>query len=127
MTVTSSPAMIAVRFQAEGWHCWPDAPPRRAYLRDLHRHIFQAEVSMPVEHDDRDVEFHDLRDEALGLLTEQGQKGIRIAGLDFGHRSCEMLARHVAETLAARYGRAVRVSVSEDGECGSGVEAAPAA
>lgn len=127
MTVTSSPAMISVRFQVEGWHRWPDAPPNRAYLRDLHRHIFWAEASMPVEHDDRDVEFHDLRDEALGLLDEQGERGVTMAGLNFGHRSCEMLARHIAETLATRYGRAVRVSVSEDGECGSTVEAGPSA
>jgi hypothetical protein len=63
-----SAAHIHVRFTEHGVHCWPQAPERRAYLRSLHRHLFFVEVSTAVEHDDREIEFHDLQEEAACIF-----------------------------------------------------------
>ena len=102
---------ITVRFAVPGFHCWPEAPPHRIYLAAKHRHLFRVSVSMPVRHDDREVEFHDLRDEAEALL-----QGIAEDGSDFGRQSCEDIARRLATVLGDAYDRPVTVTVSEDGE-----------
>lgn len=116
-----TPAIIFVRFQQVGFHCWPDAPESRAYLRAKHRHTFEIEVSTSVDHDDRDIEFHDLRDEALAVF-----RGLTVGkGFDYGSQSCEQLARRLATQIADRYARTVSVMVSEDGECGATVEVGP--
>lgn len=109
-------ARIKVRFQHEGWHRWPDATPHRGYLADLHRHLFLVEVETPVGHDDREIEFHDLRDEALALFRRLGDGGGRL-----GAMSCEMVARTIAAALSERHGRMFKVTVWEDGECGAEV------
>jgi hypothetical protein len=112
--------VIFVRFEQVGFHCWPDAPSHRAYLRASHRHLFGIEVTTHVDHDERDIEFHDLRDEAAALF-----RGLSICKQDFGPQSCETLARRLATQLADRYARTVTVIVSEDGECGASVEVGP--
>lgn len=108
-------ARIDVKFLVEGFHCWPEAPAHRAYLADKHRHQFVVTVTMDVEHDDREVEFHDVRDAAIGMMTALGEHG------DYGRQSCEHIGRQIAGRLAERYGRDVWVHVSEDGECGATV------
>lgn len=102
-------ATIFVRFQVPGFHCWPEPTPERAYLGQRHRHLFHVEVRIKVAHDDREVEFHDLLDFAREALP----------GGELGAQSCEMLARALGAKVAARYRRAVEVSVSEDGEVGA--------
>ena len=119
-TREEQPAVIFVRFEQVGFHCWPDAPSHRAYLRASHRHLFGIEVTTRVDHDERDIEFHDLRDEAAALF-----RGLSICEQDFGPQSCETLARRLATQLADRYARTVTVIVSEDGECGASVEVGP--
>jgi hypothetical protein len=66
---------ITVRFTAPGFHQWPAAPQRRAYLRERHRHLFHVAVTIPVLHADREVEFHDLQDAARELFAAQLEKG----------------------------------------------------
>ena len=101
---------IVVRFTAEGWHHWPDAQGERAYLASPHRHLFYVEVQMAVEHNDREVEFHDL----LTYARLEFGRG------DFGPASCEALAERLLNRLASSYGgRRIRVSVFEDNECGA--------
>ena len=102
-------AEIFVRFQAEGFHRWEDAPEGRSYLSSTHRHIFHVEVRITTTHDDREIEFHDLKDFCMMEFSEG----------DFGKMSCEMLARDLGEIVAFNYNRPVSVSVSEDGECGA--------
>jgi len=53
---------VVVRHQVEGFHHWPDAPHHRSYLAVRHRHLFYLEVAVQVAHQDREIEFHDLRD-----------------------------------------------------------------
>ena len=48
---------IWVKFEVIGFHCYPDAPEQVAYLRERHRHKFGFTVSMPVTHNEREVEF----------------------------------------------------------------------
>lgn len=112
---------IWVEFTQVGFHHWPDAPTARAYLRNPHRHLFHVEVSTTVEHDDRDIEFHDLRDESITLL-----RGIAVGkGFDFGSQSCETIARRLGLRLIDRYRLPFTITVSEDGECGATIEILP--
>lgn len=113
------PASIWVKHSFVGFHCWPDAPEARAYLGVRHRHRFHVKVTMLVEHDDREVEFHDLlahvraASETLGEPTGDDSR-------DLGAMSCEMIARNIAARIAATYvSRQVRCDVSEDDECGA--------
>lgn len=110
---------ITVRWSVPGMHCWPDATPERGYLADHHRHLFHVHVVIPVDHEDREVEFHDLLEYAQEALTTFPLVG---GAHDFGHRSCEALALLVAAYVQAQWPRPVRVAVLEDGECGAVVE-----
>lgn len=105
---TGSP-WIVIRFTAEGWHHWPGASSRRTYLANVHRHLFHVEVWLPVEHEEREVEFHDL----LEFCRESFGSG------DFGTASCETLATRLGKEIARRFGRACEVLVMEDGEAGA--------
>lgn len=116
-----SAATIHVRFTAPGFHRWADAPVERAYLAHTHRHLFHVEVRTTVKHDDREIEFHDLRDLAVAYFEALG---VPYAGArDFGGQSCEMLARDLARGLSKAFKRDFIVSVFEDGEVGATVEA----
>ncbi len=102
---------VAVTFTAEGFHCWPKATPWRRYLAARHRHLFHVRVELPVSHDDREIECHDLRDFCI----------MAFGSGDFGHQSCEMLAETLAVNVSMRYGamKNLAVSVMEDGEVGA--------
>lgn len=109
-------AEIHVRFRMEGLHHWPDAPTHRGYLAMEHRHLFHVEVSTTVKHDDREIEFHDLRDDAIVAFV-----ALYVGGASLGSLSCEAIARAIGRSLGERYSRVFRVSVWEDGECGATV------
>ena len=100
---------IFVRFTQPGFHCWPEPTEGRTYLGQRHRHLFHVEVCLKVNHDDREVEFHDLLDFARDAFP----------GGEMGGQSCEMMARLLGEKIARRYRRAIQVTVSEDGEVGA--------
>lgn len=113
---------IFVRFQKEGIHRYPAAATDPAlatgdwddvsFLAVPHRHMFHFEVQMEVYHDDRDVEFIQLK-RWLERLFDDGT-------LELNHRSCEMLSDDLAEKIQERYkGRKLRIIVSEDNENGS--------
>lgn len=107
---------IWVRFTVPGFHLWPAAPAPRNYLGHRHRHLFGFEVGLGVEQDDREIEFHDLLDAAREDVARLWPGG------EFGPRSCEAIARGLAEQIRQRWpGRLTAVSVSEDGECGARV------
>ena len=103
-------AAIFITFTEPGFHRWPNAPGAQSYLAHRHRHLFGVTVRMHVHDDDREVEFHALKDEARSLWPPGGE---------LGTRSCEAMARELAEKLSRRYQRRVEVEVSEDGECGA--------
>lgn len=103
-------------FRLVGFHRWPQAPPRRAYLRAKHRHVFIIGVAVET-HADRQVEFHDLQDVAKERL------GAPMNGeaMDFDEMSCEQIGKKLIERLEKEKdyrGMSLGVSVSEDGESG---------
>lgn len=114
-------SMIWVTFRKEGIHRYPDAgtDPNLAsddeydvsFLQYPHRHIFHFQVYIEVFHDDRDIEFIQFK-----RWLENLYKGGTLT-LDF--KSCEMIARDLRATIAARYPkRKIWIEVSEDGENG---------
>ena len=100
--------LIEVTWRFEGFHQWPDAPATVAFLRDKHRHLFLCRARLSVKHDNREVEFFDLKARCQAIT-----KGYEEAGAG----SCEMMARGVVKALSALYpGRYIQAKVSEDGE-----------
>lgn len=117
MIVTSR--TVTVEWSFDGYHRWPAAAdiagPQRAYLVDRHRHRFVCTVTIPVDHSDRAVEFHDLLDHcAKGSARIDGQHG---QPLELDTQSCEQLAERIALHVLDRWPDLawIETSVSEDG------------
>lgn len=102
---------IVVRTQFEGLHCYADAPQDVAFLRNLHRHMFYVEAELEVFHDDRELEFIQVKrtlNEAVQSLKTHD------ASL-----SCEQMADIIIQHLVHKYGRRqIIVAVFEDNENG---------
>lgn len=113
---------IIIRFELEGIHNWPAAKeifPDVGFLSDPHRHMFHFEMKKQVNHDDRDVEIIRFKREVMGFLmkrygTSTELDALPYRHLDFGSKSCEMLARELCTEFDCNY-----VSVIEDGENGA--------
>jgi hypothetical protein len=114
--------MIWVTFQKEGIHKYPAAlaDPKLAtggeddvsFLGYAHRHIFHFKVSIEVFHDDRDLEFIQVKRWMEKLYAEKT--------LQLDYKSCEMMSDDLYVEITKRYpGRTVEIEVSEDGENGS--------
>jgi len=117
----SAVRMIWVTFQKEGIHCYPQAlnnPSLKtndeydvSFLGWPHRHIFHFRVGIQVFHNDRDLEFIQVK----RWLENQYANGT----LELNNKSCEMISDDLYETIATRYpSRNIVISVSEDGENG---------
>lgn len=105
---------VYVNFDKVGFHRYPDAPEEVAYLRDIHRHVFEFKVSISVFHDDREIEFHMFKN----WLTSLYDGG----ALQVDYKSCEMLCKDLLDQVLTKYNcaeRRVVIEVSEDGECGA--------
>lgn len=113
---------IFVRFQKEGIHKYPAAATDPAlatgdeydvsFLATLHRHIFHFEVTIEVFHNDRDLEFIQVKRWLENLYAGKI--------LELNHKSCEMMADDLYEVIATRYpDRNIIISVSEDNENGA--------
>lgn len=113
---------VWVSFQVVGFHHWENAPDEYGYLRDHHRHLFKFRVSITVEHNDREVEFHQLLNVCKACFPSDQ--------VDFDGMSVESISDHLAQHLDNIYGRPIvlkndsvsrrtlTIEVSEDGECG---------
>lgn len=99
---------VFCRTRFEGFHRWPEAPEEVGFLRSLHRHEFHVEVTVDVDHDDRDVEFILLKRQ-----TDQAIERLKHTN-DTKSWSCERWAQRLLHKLNAS-----RVVVSEDGENGA--------
>jgi len=113
---------IWVTFSKEGIHKYPAALTDKmlatgdeydvSFLGYPHRHIFHFRVGITVFHDDRDIEFIQFKRWLEKLYAEKT--------LELDYKSCEMIATALAETIHATYpGRAMEITVSEDGENGA--------
>lgn len=114
-------SMIWVSFQKEGIHNFPAAGIDPAlntndeydvsFLAVPHRHIFHFKVYVEVTHDDRDIEFIQLK----RWLENCYKQGI----LKLDNKSCEMIARDLHNVIISRYpARDVWIEISEDAENG---------
>lgn len=119
--ITKYNSEVFVTFQREGIHCYPAAAtdPSLAtggwddvsFLASPHRHMFHFRLTIEVFHNDRDIEFIQLKRQCLKWYDE--------GDLNFNHKSCEMLADELAERVAERWpGRTIKIEVNEDGENG---------
>ena len=105
---------IWVTFDRIGYHCYPDAPEDVSYLSHPHRHKFLFRVEIEVQHNERDIEYHQFKNQIMSWYDT----GV----CEFNNMSCEAIAEHLAYKVAAVFGhRQITVDVSEDGECGSTV------
>lgn len=59
--VRASRVMVVVCTEFFGSHRWPQAPQHRSYLREQHWHPFRVRIEVLVQHEEREVELHDLR------------------------------------------------------------------
>ena len=65
-------------FRVAGFHHWPTAPDKYAYLRHAHRHVFYVRVDAKVEDKDRAIEFIEFKHHAerrFGFLSNEGVSG----------------------------------------------------
>ena len=115
---------IWVTFCKEGIHCYPAAATDPAlatgneydvsFLGTPHRHIFHFKVGIQVFHDDRDIEFIQIKRWLENLYS--GKESV----LQLNYKSCEMISDDLFIQIASRYpGREIFIEVSEDGENGS--------
>lgn len=114
--------VVKVRFQVVGFHCWPQAPKVREYLKRDHRHVFHFQVEAQVSHGDREVEFHTLQEVAWKQLEEIYYLDTGEAAWQFGPHSCETMANRLLQQLEGEFPGVSAVEVWEDGECGARVE-----
>lgn len=99
----------------EGLHHWSGAMSKVSFLAHPHRHLFVIEAEARVEDPDREVEFILLGREIKEWISSA--YGLADGAIDFGNRSCEMIASAVLK----RFGLD-RCTVWEDGENGGRAE-----
>lgn len=99
----------------ETLHRWPNAPEEVEFLKHPHRHVFHVKLTVPVGHDDRDIEFILLKH---ALQRHIGRMLDKTGTLEW---SCERWAIYILEltfnNLSLPYGSTCEVS--EDGENGA--------
>lgn len=104
---------LTVTYQCPMWHRWADAPDHRAYLRHSHRHMMHWTAAFEVGGNDRELEFHDLRDTLKGVIHRvlDGHEQ-----WDCTNRSCEAMAVIVLSELLTFNIPCIQVTCSEDNE-----------
>lgn len=100
------------------FHRWKDAPTEHKYLGNSHRHVFKVKVSVVVDHDNRHIEFIDLKNYVdKQLETKYWVHRSQFSPVD---ESCEMMCDWIAGMMySSGYMKIESVEVSEDGENGA--------
>lgn len=105
--------------QFQGIHNWPTCPIEEVkYLRDKHRHVFHVRAVKAVYHDDRDVEFIQLKHKIQQYIhtTYHDPSNPGLLEYDIGSTSCEQLAYQILMEFQLE-----SCEVNEDGENGATV------
>jgi hypothetical protein len=117
---------IQVKTTFAGIHAWAECHLSEVqWLKNDHRHIFHVSLVLPVNHDDRDLEFFVVKAQIDTIVTNlycrNGFTGIT----HLGQRSCEMVAKDIINGFLAlkayKHLDWIRCTVSEDDENGAGV------
>ena len=104
---------ILISTQFPGFHHWPSAPEKYEYLSNVHRHMFHVKAALTVTHNNRDIEFIDLRDR----ITRH------VHSWDINHQdeSVDWSCEHIAELLLLEFDLDW-CEVWEDNENGARIE-----
>lgn len=88
-------------------HRYRDAPAEVQYLRNLHRHMLNIEVTVEVFHTDREIEFYMMKDKI--------DKAVKNHQFD-DNASCETVAVFLMDVITSSYGsnRFRKIKVQED-------------
>lgn len=111
---------VIVTFQQEGIHCFPEAGTRPdladvSFLQYPHRHIFHFRVKASVTHNDRDIEFIQLKRKCMSYFEDKV--------IDINRHSCEDLCDMLYAKLSVEYPeRSFTISCFEDNENGAEIE-----
>ena len=117
-----SKAFVWTSFVKEGYHCFPEAgvlPEFKtgdeydvSHLANKHMHYFHFKVYISVNHDNRDIEFIQLRRWLISLYDDNT--------LELNNKSCEMIARDLCLAIDTRWpGASIIVDVSEENISGA--------
>lgn len=83
---------IIVKLNVAGLHLWQNCHIEEVeYLKNLHRHLFYITCYKTVKHDDRDIEFIQLKQKIEKWINEKYYKEFYGCCL-FDKMSCEMIA-----------------------------------
>lgn len=113
---------VFCKFRVAGFHHWPGAPKKYAYLGVPHRHEFHVTVHHLAQHADREVEFIHLKTAAVDcfIALAQDEEKDPYNHLDFGPQSCEQMCINLKKNLDSIGWKGVTtIEVSEDGENGA--------
>lgn len=100
----------------EGFHHWPDAPEKYAYLRNSHRHIFHVRLEVEVKHTNRELEFIALKNDVTNFCKDE-LAGTRALPTTYScEKMCEIL---VVSYMQHEKLPIISVTISEDGENGA--------
>lgn len=121
----SKKTFVYCTFQKEGYHCFPEAATDPQYktndiydvshLGTRHMHYFNFKVWVEVTHENRQIEFIQLR-RWIETLYSSGS-------LELSNQSCEMMSDALYEKLSEKYpGMEIRIDISEEGINGSYTE-----
>lgn len=97
---------IIIQTSFPGFHHWPTAPEKFHYLRHVHRHVFHVRAEMIVTHDNRDIEFIDLKNQVEDFIR------VNYSNQTFTY-SCEQISKTLSDIFHFDY-----VEVLEDNENG---------
>lgn len=113
---------VIVTNNFKGYHKYSNAPDDVAFLRNVHRHVFNVKTTIDVSHNERDIEFFQLQNSIEHFVQDTfAYSSQYIAGIYI--LSCESLAEAIVNHLRKIYPeRHVRVEVWEDNENGAIVE-----
>jgi hypothetical protein len=116
-TATPRERLIVVQTRFSAVHCWPDCPHDDVgFLRNSHRHEFHVTLKLQVSHDNRELEFLQVKK----TLDTYVRAHFHEKNLQQG--SCEMIAESIAFDMNNDFNNKVKmVSVFEDGENGAEV------
>lgn len=108
---------ITIKNQFVGIHKWGNCLHEDvSFLTNKHRHVFYVQTDLPVNHDDRDLEFFTVQTVIDNIIDDlyTYDKNHRI----LGNLSCEMVSKDIVGELQKVYSflNWIRVTVSEDGE-----------
>lgn len=104
---------IIITTQFEALHRWKGCHiVSKFYLKDFHRHVFHVKMKARVSHNERDIEFIDLKEQVIQYI----RKNYEYKALEM---SCETIATQLKEAFS-KYS-VFYVSVMEDNENGAEV------